>query len=246
MGRHAACSEDNMSSLGRVHGSRLFLLAFAALACGGQAAGEHDSGSGGQAAGEHDSGSGGQATGGHASGAGGGTAGVVGIGPCDASFGAGPRGNVLSCTTLQLEPPSGLIECLEGYRHRPTAVACEAMGDTFAQGGAPGQEGSPCLADEDCLPGTACICSGASSTGGECVPARCRVDADCPDGYLCASYHRACGQDGFTCQQADDDCVSDANCPATLSCTWEYVPASCVSSIALPKRVCRSLVCNRP
>jgi hypothetical protein len=78
-----------------------------------------------------------------------------------------------------------------------------------------------CLTDDDCAAGTDCSCdaqrggAGASGNPTVCVPSNCRTDADCGTRYCSPSIGRACGGvDGWYCHTADDECTTDADCPA--------------------------------
>ena len=70
-----------------------------------------------------------------------------------------------------------------------------------------------CVDDSDCEAGSICHCSG---TGSKCVPSSCTTDADCDGGY-CAAYEAepGCHRIQFACTQEEDDCTSNADCPAT-------------------------------
>jgi hypothetical protein len=75
-----------------------------------------------------------------------------------------------------------------------------------------------CLVDSDCPSGQACGCS--DQQGGNiihtnsCVPAGCRVDADCGTNGTCSPDASArCGSlSGYQCHAAADTCNSDADC----------------------------------
>jgi hypothetical protein len=82
---------------------------------------------------------------------------------------------------------------------------------------------SGCETDNDCGSGSICICGNPSSpTGGECRPAACATDADCP-GSVCAAHHSSsgCGAITFRCITERDACASDADCGAlNQQCLW--------------------------
>ena len=76
-----------------------------------------------------------------------------------------------------------------------------------------------CFTDNDCQVDEACLCDGASSgTGGGnvCVPAECRVNADCEGGFACSPTLGSCGHYtnfvAYRCHRAADECGSDADC----------------------------------
>jgi hypothetical protein len=169
-----------------------------------------------------------------------------------------------------------LVRCAEGYLHRASPVACEvvepsAPSGEIAAGGATGSGqcdddaqcsdlrlgycdydgglgdcASGCASDADCAVGQVCSCYGPSPHGGRCEPASCVTDADCAAGWLCVPHYGACGDSGFACAQADDDCLSDADCPNGERCYWEPVPYGGGTNIARDKRVCENAICGRP
>ena len=75
-----------------------------------------------------------------------------------------------------------------------------------------------CLADKDCPAGQACRCAnevgGNTFPGNRCIPAGCRVDADCGKGAVCSpDYTGRCGGiSGFECHSAADTCNTNADC----------------------------------
>jgi hypothetical protein len=144
------------------------------------------------------------------------------------------------CSSPRIDPKTQLQVCEEGYSHRPQAVRCQPSADVPAAGMdaappglsycdgddcsrlkngycafagyAPAQCKSGCVEDADCEAGFVCSCtSGASPTGGECVPSDCTTDADC-GGSLCASARQMCGELRFACQSQADECASDEDC----------------------------------
>lgn len=96
---------------------------------------------------------------------------------------------------------------------------------------------SGCATDSDCGPGSICLCTQSESpTGGECVPATCDTDADCP-GSLCASYKNGCSPPGFACLTDMDECVVDADCEKDF----------CVLNEPGGARSCGTMsICGRP
>ena len=90
---------------------------------------------------------------------------------------------------------------------------------------------SGCLQDSDCGSGI-CQCDG-SATGGKCVTALCKVDANCGADSLCARYSDVCGPGGFACLHAADECWSSKDCQG----------GSCSFSGSF---YCNNAVCGRP
>ena len=85
-----------------------------------------------------------------------------------------------------------------------------------------------CLTDADCPSGSACRCSselrGNAAGGNSCVPAACRVDADCgPAGVCSPDTSGHCGSlVGYRCHSAADSCHSDADCCGnTAQCGYQ-------------------------
>jgi hypothetical protein len=187
--------------------------------------------------------------------------------------GAGPS---QPCTAPKLDPATGLVNCNEGYQHRPSAKRCELSdpGGYAGEGGGgangadplprapndsfvsctPNQAGecsqyhlgycafvgqgaacrSGCSTDSECGNGYICRCGGASPTGGECIPSDCKTDADCGANSYCASYNGLCGDGGFACLRATDECLGTQECAS--SCTWSPDRG----------RYCNDAVCGRP
>jgi hypothetical protein len=67
-----------------------------------------------------------------------------------------------------------------------------------------------CVRDSDCSAGMICFCDDPVGT---CLPASCRTDADCTDGF-CASYdsYPTCHSTNLACTTAQDECTSDSDC----------------------------------
>jgi hypothetical protein len=63
---------------------------------------------------------------------------------------------------------------------------------------------------------------------GHCVSAQCRTDADCANGFLCASSATFCagGIGTFACQTAGDQCAGNTDCCPYGQCTIETPGAS--------------------
>lgn len=164
--------------------------------------------------------------------------------------GTGGATRTYPCTNPQLGEDSGLIACEEGYLHRPEAKRCAGKAAGGAGGGAPSRALCPnpqsygggtdycdtCETDSDCLNDQICMCVGEQ---GACVPSNCKTDADCGEGLLCASYHGGCGDFGFACQTASDECSSDDDC-GSAACAFGVVGGK------EDRRACDDTVCGRP
>jgi len=108
---------------------------------------------------------------------------------------------------------------------------CNSRGEVAAPGCASG-----CVTDQDCGAGSICLCGhDESPTGGACRVSTCTSDADCPNG-TCASYAFFCGDGGFACNSAKDECLSNADCKPSGTCTLD--PTG--------RRVCEYGACGRP
>lgn len=73
-----------------------------------------------------------------------------------------------------------------------------------------------CGVDADCAADRVCVPAGAFGyVLNTCVPAGCRVDADCNarPGGECRPFFTPCYARGFACTYADDPCRVDADCP---------------------------------
>lgn len=159
--------------------------------------------------------------------------------------------------------PTGLAECANGLIHRTSADAtcvsklegldepigtvddpenqCTKHADCaehpygYCERGTSCLDGSlhckyGCLSDSDCDANEACACG---DPVGQCVPSDCREDADCGGGLLCQL-----GHNGFRCQQPEDECAVDADCPEEVGRL-----AMCDGS---ERKTCSNVVCGRP
>lgn len=92
-----------------------------------------------------------------------------------------------------------------------------------------------CDSDSECADNELCLCGGYGVS--VCVPASCRSDADCDDGYHCAQEPN-CDMNGlgkFSCQKAEDECFSSDDC------------SMCESVVAnVGHRKCAQFACGRP
>lgn len=106
----------------------------------------------------------------------------------------------------------------------PGAGVCRALGydaQNTTCGGAPPPLSNECTAhacaaDADCGPAEACVLPGQLGFAvATCVPARCRVDADCREhpGGRCTGFFTPCYVRGFHCTYDEDPCRTDADCP---------------------------------
>ncbi len=97
-----------------------------------------------------------------------------------------------------------------------------------------------CNSDDDCKDNEICPCPFHYETGelivgggGECVPADCRTNEDCPGGECAASPGRCHerGDDqtsGFFCRYQTDTCASTYDCISKSSKTDHYAESACV------------------
>jgi hypothetical protein len=102
---------------------------------------------------------------------------------------------------------------------------------------------SGCADDADCNAGWICVCSENSTHGGVCQRSDCKTDDDCGDGYLCASFEIGCGESGFACQTAQDECASSADCEFGV-CGGNVLGT--VFDGPEGRRTCDDTVCGRP
>ena len=151
--------------------------------------------------------------------------------------------------------PSGLKGC-DGRIFRESAGACPAFNRGAAARSEDCLEGCespevcmtmaggyaacrvPCLVDEECGPGGACVCGPVTNVSednplGEtvylnshCVAAECRTDADCPNGRRCALSVDCCYEPlGLYCERETDECpesVEGSRCTFKAeTCSWE-------------------------
>lgn len=166
-------------------------------------------------------------------------------------------GELAACDDTSNTEQNGFVKCHDETVHRPRVeacdikvprsdVTCEAGGngactlDTDCKDAAHGyctlvsafaqscQCAYGCVQDADCADDQICQCSGVA---GECKPAGCSEDADCP-GSVCASYDvDFCGAagPGFACVTTRDECLSYADCPDGKSCWYADGKRSCQS-----------------
>ncbi len=142
------------------------------------------------------------------------------------SGGAAGHG-IPSCESARLDSEAQLVECANGMRHRAHASVCgvgtggaSETGDASTGDGAQGLNRA-CFSDDDCDPGTACLCNAScllcsgGTSGALCVLATCRTDADCGAGSYCAIGFQSFftgPQLGFSCLHDDDECTVDPDC----------------------------------
>lgn len=88
-----------------------------------------------------------------------------------------------------------------------------------------------CLTDDHCGNGHLCVRSdhtpnSARVNANSCVPANCRVDADCRGGSgYCVPTSNSCGVSGYYCHTAADSCVNAAvDCPSSCFAACAYFP----------------------
>jgi hypothetical protein len=106
---------------------------------------------------------------------------------------------------------SGIEECTNDARacDRFAYGYCGARSDvsmrSFCQSG--------CVSDNECGEGFACWCDEvAPNIPGRCVPAQCRVDADCGGERRCLQSRSGCERVVFACESERDECRIDADC----------------------------------
>ena len=143
----------------------------------------------------------------------------------------------------------GLTQCSDGVVHRTAAPSCTAATPPDLPSSDPAAmacEGVPCTdkpngfcvatlgdspelnkiscvyaceKDDDCGEDSACFCG---PSGGECIPAGCRSEADCGSDACIFMYSKLeCGvptAPELTCLTATRDCASDKACPAESVC----------------------------
>lgn len=104
----------------------------------------------------------------------------------------------------------GYEECPAVPFHRIEAVACE-------------DASGPCVTDDDCAPGDACVCKVGPIYETSCVSATCATDADCAEGEVCAvSWGRS--SDGLqrvealACRRAFEHCDGETWCSCAEAC----------------------------
>ncbi len=220
------------------------ILGAPAIACGGQAetagtGGANGSGGSANAAGGSVSASGGSehATGGSIQGSGG-----------SASTGGGSA--IVACEN-PMDVGGGFVRCDAGQVHRASPGRCpsevprdEQVGDPMlcsvemgcclndADCAEPNQycaysfglELGPscqtgCIEDADCGAGMICMCG--EGPMGQCVPAQCEVDDDCPGDLLCTNWitDDGCGErNEFVCQAPGDECGGPGDCMEGQEC----------------------------
>lgn len=91
-----------------------------------------------------------------------------------------------------------------------------------------------CLSDDECSEFQLCLCG---PSGGVCMQATCRSDADCTEGYHCAQEDDVCfvNRGLFSCQRPEDECLTGEDCNFS----------KCMS-FGSDHRTCLGAVCGRP
>jgi hypothetical protein len=141
------------------------------------------------------------------------------------------RAVAVACKTTSSQPPDGGVgscavdsDCGGDAGYNPWHCLRHACGV------------DQCIDDSDCRSDQACGCGAqfgfpASMHLNYCVPAKCRVDADCGAGGYCSpATNTPCQRlAGYYCHKAADTCSSSNDCPAaddggaTFSTTCDYV-----------------------
>lgn len=113
--------------------------------------------------------------------------------------------------------------------------------------GSPGDCYYGCATDAHCEAGQACLCGGTPAQS-HCIPADCKVDADCGEGELCSvvdddSIGDACDvfpRVRMMCLGAEGECRTDADCQRLISnwsrlhCEGSSGTARCSSVLSCP------------
>lgn len=160
----------------------------------------------------------------------GGTGGAEAVDVAD----GGRHAFAIACTMPTLDPKTGLVECEEGYRHRPSARACAVARSEGGAAGADGWAELPRANREDCESDPS-VCdnfylgwcrhepAGLAGAASYCTSG-CATDADCGSASICV-----CDADetpGGTCQ--DSDCKTDADCGEGFLCaSYASSPTAC-------------------
>jgi len=118
----------------------------------------------------------------------------------------------VACTPVpaDLTPDAGSLSC-------STDADCAAI-DAFEHCFHGKCGADQCLSDTDCSNGDVCRCwtdqRGNAIFGNSCVPAGCRVDADCGPGGSCSpTFGNPCRTvTGYQCHSAADTCHSNGDC----------------------------------
>jgi hypothetical protein len=162
----------------------------------------------------------------------GGTTSVGGGGPIIVG-GAGP--GFPPCTAPKLDSATGLVTCQEGYRHRPTAIACDVAVEP-THGGAGGEtaalprtngtvncgtDPSACDAFElgFCHDEWDILGEGGAAAGAQCYSG-CQVDQDCGPSSICLCNPGS--PTGGICHHTQ--CVTDRDCDPGYRCATYDVP----------------------
>lgn len=85
-----------------------------------------------------------------------------------------------------------------------------------------------CFVDDHCASDQLCSCDGDSFSGANrCVPANCRVNADCASGLCAPSYGCLLGgmPVGWYCRTDEDVCTSDEDCTDQVVGRCAYSPS---------------------
>jgi hypothetical protein len=116
----------------------------------------------------------------------------------------------------------GSCVCEGGCVEKPYGRCVESSGQCACEYG--------CARDGDCNKGTLCFCG---EKGGECLPASCKTDEDCP-GSSCGKYSNVfCGtgyeyDTGYVCATPQDECATDTDCGFNSVCGFDGGRRKCV------------------
>ncbi len=106
-----------------------------------------------------------------------------------------------------------------------------------------------CTKDADCGSASICSCRNpAQFQANACFHGNCQIDADCGGGGYCSPSAVNIGPDcalgvqqgsyGYFCHTAADECVNDADCPATMG------EPACLFQVDKARWACQSLLCT--
>jgi hypothetical protein len=139
------------------------------------------------------------------------------------------RASAVQCESRLPEENAFLGDQVETYLQRggdPANVECAQNADCTerAHGFCRADYGGPpftqcfygCVSDDDCGTRQACLCGESIGT---CTSVRCRSDATCAPGFACTSWQDAdCNGYELSCETAEDECRTSADCAAELVC----------------------------
>lgn len=199
-----------MNRVASLRVSLLVSLGLVSFACGGNTTAQPDEEGGGTTS------NGGQSNGGKPTKMGG-AGGKMG-------GGGGTGASLVSCTSPQADPETGLVTCKEGYKHRPTVVDCSVVGGAPADATAGAGNADPPAplprADGSVECGANAVNCKAFELGycssGQFPSCRsgCISDSECGAGFICVC--NGPSDHGGECQASN--CTTDSDCGAGSRC----------------------------